>query len=91
MYSLWKRLLAQSKKVEDQPRDFFGLGLIPVTFHCDGAEFFNNTEFLCWSFGSVLAGGNDPCPGQHMLSLVWRGFIFWYVFFSYKVSAGIVR
>lgn len=33
-------------------------GIIPVTLHCDGAEFFRNSEFLVWSFGSLLTSGD---------------------------------
>ena len=38
---------------------FSGLasGLIPVALHTDGAEFYSNSEFYVWSWGSVLATG----------------------------------
>ncbi len=34
-------------------------GSIPLTFHCDGAEFYNDTEYIVWSVGSFLATGID--------------------------------
>lgn len=34
-------------------------GSIPLTFHCDGAEFYNETEYIVWSVGSFLATGID--------------------------------
>ena len=32
-------------------------GLIPVALHTDGAEFYSNSEFYVWSWGSVLSTG----------------------------------
>ncbi|CAE7802948.1 unnamed protein product [Symbiodinium sp. CCMP2592] len=41
-------------------------GLLPFTFHCDGAEFYSNSEFMVWSCSSIFATGdvwdiNLPC------------------------------
>ncbi|CAK9000506.1 unnamed protein product, partial [Durusdinium trenchii] len=36
------------------PRD----RLLPLLIHCDGAEFYNNTEFVVWSVGSALSEGH---------------------------------
>ena len=29
-------------------------GLIPLAIHCDGAEFYSNSEYMVWSIGSCL-------------------------------------
>lgn len=29
-------------------------GLIPIAVHCDGAEFYSNSEYMVWSVGSCL-------------------------------------
>ena len=29
-------------------------GLIPISVHCDGAEFYSNSEYMVWSIGSCL-------------------------------------
>ena len=34
------------------------LGLLPLLSHCDGAEFYNNTEFVVWSVGSAWSEGH---------------------------------
>ena len=33
-------------------------GLLPIALHTDGAEFYSNSEYLVWSFSSVLAEGH---------------------------------
>ncbi|CAE7826424.1 unnamed protein product [Symbiodinium sp. CCMP2592] len=33
-------------------------GLLPFTFHCDGAEFYSNSEFMVWSCSSIFATGD---------------------------------
>lgn len=45
----------------------FGQGIIPLTFHCDGAEFFQNTEYMVWSCGSLLASGDEA----HLKVVEW--------------------
>ena len=30
-------------------------GMLPMALHVDGAEFFSNSEYLCWSMASVLS------------------------------------
>ena len=35
-------------------------GIIPVTFHMDGAEFYRDAEYNVWSVSSILASGDDP-------------------------------
>ena len=33
-------------------------GLLPMTFHVDGAEFYSNSEYVVWSMSSALASGD---------------------------------
>ena len=33
-------------------------GVIPVSFHMDGAEFYRDTEFNVWSMSSILSAGD---------------------------------
>lgn len=30
-------------------------GMIPIVLHVDGAEFYSNSEYMCWSMASLLA------------------------------------
>ena len=33
-------------------------GMIPLCLHVDGAEFYSNSEYLCWSMASIFAEGH---------------------------------
>ena len=49
----------------ESTHNMFILGLVPVALHIDGAEFYSNSEFYVWSWGSLFATGEadwcDPC------------------------------
>lgn len=32
--------------------------MIPLALHVDGAEFYSNSEYLCWSMSSILTGSD---------------------------------
>lgn len=34
-------------------------GLVPISFHVDGAEFYNNSEFVVWSMSSAMCAHGD--------------------------------
>lgn len=50
-------------------------GLVPLSIHCDGAEFFRDSEFYVWSISSVLASGSVARHPNHLYT-TWKVFIF---------------
>ena len=43
-----------------------------MSLHCDGAEFYRDTEFYVWSVSSILSAGDAPRPhGQQMFLQVF--------------------
>ena len=35
-------------------------GVVPLSFHVDGAEFFRDAEYNVWSMSSILSSGDVP-------------------------------
>lgn len=56
---MWKPKLAINDSVACWPQHVLAIGplqgMIPLVIHVDGAEFYANSEYLCWSVGSALA------------------------------------
>ena len=45
-------------------------GVVPLSFHVDGAEFFRDTEYNVWSMSSILS--SSDFPGKMWVYVVWQ-------------------
>lgn len=53
------------------PSPMIPSGLIPLSVHCDGAEFYRDSEFYVWSLSSILSSGDALWQETRCRFLTW--------------------